>query len=133
MTFHDEVHENMELEAAKAVRTLQLWVSTIASISPSVRGSVLNSLAELIVECEWVVDYDIQLDLDLVNIPEQVILEKEDPYEYDMRTTNRKGYAHWTDWKEWLDEEWEEYDFHRDDFTDNYYYRRLKQNEKDQS
>ncbi len=63
MTFHDEVHRDMEIAAYDAVRTLQLWLGTIAPITGAQSIELNNKLVDLCNTMKWSMEEDIYIGL----------------------------------------------------------------------
>lgn len=53
MTFHDDYHNNSEIEAYKSVKFLQVWLGTIAPVTDKLSSEVRDKLLEICKELEW--------------------------------------------------------------------------------
>lgn len=66
MTFHDYIHSEYEGRARQAVRTLQVWLGTIAPIEPGLKKLTQERLQNIVGYMEWPVEHDDVLNIDIV-------------------------------------------------------------------
>ncbi len=66
MTFMDDFHHDTEEAAMKAVRTLQLWLGTIAPVPSTSSIPILEQLLSLAREMQWETEYDDVMGITIV-------------------------------------------------------------------